>query len=189
MKNEQEIELKFRLYEKEFSKIKEKISKIAKFVKNISHKDQYISPPHKDFLKPKYPYEWLRIGERGGKTILNYKHFYPEEVEVHTHCDELEFEGDAEQLRKLFSALNFKTNIIIEKQRETYNYDDEFEIAFDKVKKLGHFIEIEALKHAENVEKTREKLFEFAKFLGIDIENSDNRGYPYLMMKLRKMIK
>ena len=189
-KNEQEIELKFKLDEKEFSEIKEKISKIAKFIKNISHKDEYISPPHKDFLKPKYPYEWLRIGERGNKTILNYKHFYPEEVEVHTHCDELEFEAEnAEQLRQMFSALNFKTNVVIEKQRQAYNYNDEFEIAFDTVKEIGYFIEIEAIKHSESIEKTREKLFEFAKSLGIDISTSDKRGYPYLLMKLRGLIK
>ncbi len=78
---------------------------------------------------------------------------------------------------------------MIEKQREVFNYNDEFEIALDTVKELGCFIEIDALKHQETVEKTREKLFEFAKSLGIDIETSDNKGYPYLMMKLRELIK
>ncbi len=188
--NNQEIELKFKLDKEEFLKIKEKISKIAKFVKSVDQKDEYISPSHRNFLAPKYPYEWLSIRERGNKTILNYKHFYPEEVEVHTHCDELEFEAEnAEQLKQLFSALNFKTNVVIEKQREVYNYNDEFEIALDTVKELGCFIEIEALKHQETVEKTREKLFEFAKSLGIDISASDKRGYPYIMMKLKELIK
>lgn len=189
-KNKQEIELKFKLDKEEFFKIKEKIKQIAKFVKSVGQKDEYISPPHRDFLKPKYPYEWLSIRERGKKTILNYKHFYPEEVEEHTHCDELEFEAqDPEQFKEIFSALNFKTNIIIEKQREVYNYNDEFEIALDTAKNLGHFIEIEALKHAETVEKTREKLFEFAKTIGLDYSEADKRGYAYIMMKLRGLIK
>jgi predicted adenylyl cyclase CyaB len=188
--NDQEIELKFKLDKEEFLRIKKNTSKIAKFVKSVGQKDEYISPPHRDFLKPRYPFEWLSIRERGNKTILNYKHFYPEEVEVHTHCDELEFESEnAEQLRQLFSALNFKTSVVIEKQREVFNYNDEFEIALDTVKELGCFIEIEALKHQETVEKTREKLFEFAKTLGIDIENSDKRGYPYILMKLKGLIK
>ena len=186
----QEIELKFKLDKEEFLKIKENTSKIAEFVKKVEQKDEYISPPHKNFLAARYPYEWLSIRERGNKTILNYKHFYPEEVEVHTHCDELEFEAEnAEQLRKLFSALNFRANVTVEKQREVYTYNDEFEIAFDTVKELGCFIEIEALKHAETVEKTREKLFKFAKSLNIDISTSDKRGYPYIMMKLKGMIR
>ena len=188
--NNQEIELKFKLDKEEFLRIKENVSKIAKFVKNVEQKDEYISPPHRDFLKPKYPFEWLSIRERGGKTILNYKHFFPEKVEVHTHCDELEFEAEnAEQLRQLFLALNFKTSVVIEKQREAYNYNDEFEIALDTVKELGCFIEIEALKHSETVEKTRERLFEFAKSLGIDTSASDKRGYPYIMMKLKGLLK
>jgi len=188
--NNQEIELKFKLNENEFSKIKEKISKIAKFIKTSSHKDEYICPPHKNFLAAKYPYEWLRIGQRGNKTILNYKHFYPEEIEVHTHCDELEFEAEnAEQLRQLFSALNFKTNITVKKQREVYNYNEEFEVALDTVEELGCFIEIEALKHEETVKKTRERLFEFAKSLNINIETSDKKGYPHMLMKLKGLVK
>jgi len=142
--NNQEIELKFKLDEKEFLEIKEKISKIAKFVKNISHKDEYISPPHRNFLKPKYPYEWLSIRERGNKAILNYKHFYPEETEVHTHCDELEFEAEnAEQLRQLFSALNFKTNITVEKQREV----------FGKFLQLSQELDLPAVIHSRDASK------------------------------------
>jgi predicted adenylyl cyclase CyaB len=188
-KNRQEIEVKFKLDKESFFEIKQKISKIAKFVKNVNQKDEYISPPHRNFLAPKYPYEWLRIGERGSKTILNYKHFYPEDAEEKTHCDELEFEADPERLRQMFSALNFKSNVVVEKTREIYNHNDEFEIGFDIVKELGYFIEIEAMKHAETVEKTRQKLVEFAKSLGIDIETSDKRGYPYMMMKLKGLIK
>lgn len=185
-----EIEIKFRLDKEDFFKIKEKIKKIAKFVKNSEQKDEYFTPPHRNFIEPKYIHEWLSIRKRGDKTILNYKHFYPENVAIFTHCDELEFESkDPKQLKQMFSALNFKKLVTVEKQREVYNYNDKFEIALDIVKELGYFIEIEAMEDFGTVEKTREKLFEFAKSFGIDISTADKRGYPYLMMKLKGLIK
>ncbi|MBW2977861.1 class IV adenylate cyclase [Candidatus Woesearchaeota archaeon] len=184
-----EIEIKFKLDEDSFLKIKEKIKKISKFVKISKQKDEYFTPSHRNFMAVKYPFEWLSIRERGSKTILNYKHFYPENVKEFTHCDEVEHEvGDAAQLKKIFSALDFKSLVIVEKEREVYNYND-FEIGMDTVKEAGHFIEIEAKKDFGSVEKTREKLFEFAKSLDIDISKADNRGYPYILMKIKGLIK
>ena len=63
-----------------------------------------------------------------------------------------------------------------------------FEISLDSVKELGHFIEIEAMKDFGGVEATREKLFEFAKNLGVDTSNLDLRGYPYQLMKKKGLI-
>lgn len=85
--------------------------------------------------------------------------------------------------------MDFKNIIVVDKERSTYNYEDEFEIALDYVKELGYFIEIEAMKDFGGVEETREKLFEFAKNLGLDISRIDKRGYPYLVMEKRGLIK
>ena len=63
------------------------------------------------------------------------------------------------------------------------------EIALDKVRELGHFIEIEAKKNFGSIEATREKLFQFAKDLGIDITKTDLRGYPFLLMEKKGLIK
>jgi len=57
------------------------------------------------------------------------------------------------------------------------------EISLDIVKKLGYFIEIEAIKEFGSIEKTREKLFEFAKDLEIDLSKIEKRGYPLLLIK------
>ena len=62
-------------------------------------------------------------------------------------------------------------------------YNDEFEIALDDIKDLGHFIEIEAIRESGSVEETRKRLFEFAEQLDIDISKTQKRGYPYLLMK------
>ncbi len=185
--NDTEIELKFAVDKDTFFKIKDKIKEISKF-KNISKQvDDYFTPAHRNFTEPEYIYEWLRLGKRGSKTIITYKHFYPENVETFTHCDEFETEiNSIDQLNKIFTALNLKKLVTIEKEREIYT-NNEFEIAMDVVKELGYFIEIEAIKHSETVEETRKKLFEFAKNLGINSE-TDKRGYPYLLMKKKGLI-
>ena len=121
---------------------------------------------------------------------MNYKHFYPENAEAKTHCDEFETElGKSEQLEKLFSAINLQKLVTVEKERETYRFKDEFEIALDIVKDLGHFIEIEAIKNFGSVGAAREKIYEFAENLGIDVSKADKRGYPYLLMKKKGLIK
>jgi len=187
---DREIEIKIPLSEETFPKIKERLKKNSRFVKNLPQVDEYFTPMHRNFVEPEYPYEWLSIRRRGDKVILNYKHYYPENTEVTTHCDEFETQiQDVNQLDKIFSTLNFRKLVTVEKEREVYIYNNEFEIALDVVKELGYFVEIEAIKDFGSVEVTREKLFEFAKSLGIDISKIDKRGYPFLLMKKKGLIK
>lgn len=182
--NDTEIEIKINLDKESFSKVREKVENTAKFVKKIRQVDEYFTPAHRNFVEPKFPFEWLSIRERGGKAILNYKHWLPENAEVHTHCDEFETElANPGAMRKIFSALDFKKLVTVDKEREAYTYEDEFEIALDIVKDLGYFIEIETMKDFGSIEKARKKLFEFAKILGVDISNPDLRGYPFLLME------
>lgn len=185
-----EIEIKFPLSEDTFARVKEKLQNIAKSVKSIKQVDKYFTPLHRNFVKPKFPFEWLSIRRRGNKVILNYKHFYPENAEETTHCDEFETEVEKpEQLEKIFSSLDLEKLVTVEKEREKYIYNNEFEIALDKVKELGNFIEIEAIKNFGDIEATRKRLFEFAKKLEIDISKIDKRGYPFLLMKKKGLIK
>jgi len=189
-KDDIEIEIKIALDEDDFYQIKKKLKKILKFVKSSHQVDEYFTPAHRNFVKPKYPFEWLSIRNRGDKTILSYKHYYPENAENKTHCDEFETEiKNTKQLEKIFFMLDFKKLVTVEKEREVYLYNNEFEISLDRVKELGNFIEIEALKIFGSVEKTREKLFEFAKSIGLDISKTDKRGYPFLLMKKKGLIK
>lgn len=173
--NDREIEIRSPVDEEKFSQIKEELQEKIKFVKTSYQKDEYFTPAHRDFLSPQNPFEWLSIRERNG-GIINYKHFHPEEAETKTHCDEFELEiGDAEKLRKIFSSLDIRSLVVVEKEREIYEADG-VEISLDKVKDLGHFIEIEAT-GSGSVEETREKLFDFAKTLGLDVSKAVNKGY------------
>ncbi|MCK4729927.1 MAG: class IV adenylate cyclase [Candidatus Aenigmarchaeota archaeon] len=188
--NDIEIEIKIPLDETNFFRVKEKLKETAKFVKKTQQTDDYFTPLHRNFVEPEFPFEWLSIRKRGDKTILNYKHWHPENVEISTHCDEFETEiKNQDKLEKIFSAIDIKKLITVEKEREVYIYEDKFEIALDAVKELGYFIEVETIKDFGNVEVAREKLFEFAKNLGIDISKTDKRGYPYLLMEKKGLIK
>ncbi len=185
-----EVEIKLPVDQDSFLGVKDKIKDIAEFKKTVKQKDEYLTPSHRNFLDVKFPFEWLSIRERGDKAILNYKHFHPENVETFTHCDEFETEiQDLDKLKGMFSALNFQSLVVVDKERDVYVYKDEFEVALDSVKDLGFFVEIEALKDFGSVEETREKLFEFAKSLSLNIDNPDKRGYPYLLMEKNGLIK
>lgn len=188
--DDKEIEIKVPLDEETFSVIKDKIMKIAKFVKHSKQSDDYFTPKHRNFVAPKYPFEWLSIRKRGDKAILNYKHFYPENVKTFTHCDEFETEiMGSDKLEKIFSALNFSRLVTVEKEREIYSYKDEFEISLDAVKELGNFIEIETIKDFGSIDAARKSLFEFAHSLGINVSKADKRGYPYLLMEKKGLVK
>jgi adenylate cyclase class 2 len=186
--NDTEIEIKIPVDKETFFKVREKLK--GNPVKKVQQKDDYFTPSHRNFVEPEFPFEWLSIRKRGDSFILNYKHFYPENVKTFTHCDEFETEiKDSEKIEKMFSALDLKKLVTVEKEREAFRHKNEFEIALDSVKDLGYFIEIEALKDFGSVELTREKLFEFARNLGIDVSNPDKRGYPFLLMEKRGLIK
>ncbi len=188
--NDTEIEIKIKLDEDLFSRVKEKVQNTAKFVKKVRQSDEYFTPAHRNFVEPKFPFEWLSIRKRGDKAILNYKHFHPENAETTTHCDEFEAElADPDGMKKILESLDFRSLVTVDKEREVYTYNDEFEIALDIVKNLGHFIEIEAMKDFGSAERAREKLFGFAKILGVDASNPDLRGYPFLMMEKSGLVK
>ncbi len=188
--NNVEIEIKIQLDEKTFLKVQEQLKSTAKLIKSEREIDEYFTPSHRNFVSPQFPYEWLRLRKRGSSAILTYKHFHPENVEKTTHCDEFEskVEND-EQLQKILKALDFQKLITVDKSRITYHHKDEFEMALDTVQELGNFIEIEALKDFGSIEAARERLFEYAKQLGVDTSNYDLRGYPFMLLKKKGLLK
>lgn len=162
-KNNTEIEIKTPVSRADFLRIRTYLEKEARFVKSSHQIDTYYSPLGKLFLKPKYPYEWLSIRERGGKVAINYKYWHPEGKRVVTHCDEFETEvSDKAQTEKIFKALKLEKLVAVEKDRSVY-VKTGLEIALDQVKDLGYFVEIESLDNRGGVEKTMQKILKFAK--------------------------
>lgn len=187
--NDTEIEIKLPLSQRHFMKIKRILRRTALYKKTTKQIDTYFTPSHRNFVKPQYPFEWFSMRKRGNKTILNYKHFHPENKKIMTHCDEFETQvQNPDVMYKILKALDFSKLVTVEKRRETYLVSDTFEIALDTVTDLGYFIEIEALKHSKDIDKTRTKLLQYAKQLGLPVTHTDFRGYPYLLMKGKKLI-
>lgn len=184
-----EIEIKIETSVTEFNLAKENVSKIAIY-KGISHQiDDYFAPDAKGYLdNEQFPYKWLSIRQRSGKTILNYKHYFPEGAEKHQYCNEYETGVDSvETLEKIFGELKITKLTQVDKKRDIFIFNDELEIVFDEVKNLGYFIEIEALKDLGGIEKTREKVNGFIEVLGVKNFRMDYRGYPFLMKEKRSI--
>lgn len=172
-----ETEIKIKLTEEEYNCIYLKMKNEAKFLKEIKQKDTYYNPKYRSFLNDDIISEWLRIGERGGKVILNYKHWYD------IHCDEFEVEvDDKSNLEKIFKVLDLEKIAIVDKVRNTYFYKDKYEVALDKVEKLGYFIEIEVKNYDDTILNEYDKLLKLAKYLGLNLDKIDKRGYPYYFL-------
>ncbi len=185
MSYHKEIELKFSMNKYYYNKAKELLNKIAQFVE-VSHEiDDYYSPKENSFLRYKNPFEWLSIRNRNGKIFVNYKHYFPENIENPNYCDEFEIGiSDAVAMEKVFYFLNFEKLITVEKKRSIYKYKNEMIIGMDDVKELGFFIEIEAISNMGDVAEIKKKLFDFAIGIGINVDKIEYRGYPQLIMMI-----
>lgn len=176
-KNDIETEIKVGLSKEEFERIEKNMKANAKFLKNSKQIDTYYQPTYRKFLKDNSETinEWLRIGIRGNKKILNYKNWYDD-----MYCDEYEVEiDDDKNLDKIFEVLGLEKIAVVNKVRNTYYFLDKYEIALDYVEKLGYFIEIEVKKYTEKAIDEYDKLLKVAKDLNLNLDNIDKRGYPY----------
>lgn len=176
LKNEIETEIKIKLNENEFNNLSDYMNKQAIFISECNQKDTYYQPSHRKFIKTNIN-EWLRIGERGNKKILNYKNWYD------NYCDEYEVEIDnLENLKKIFKVLGLEKIAVVDKLRKTYKYLNKYEVALDYVRELGYFIEIEVKKYDKEIPEEYDLLLKIAKDLHLNLDNLDKRGYPYYLI-------
>lgn len=68
-----ETEIKIKITKDEYDVLSNFMKQNAKFIKESNQVDTYYQPTYRKFLNDKEINEWLRIGERGNKKILNYK--------------------------------------------------------------------------------------------------------------------
>lgn len=176
-KSDIETEIKVQVSEEEFQTLENFIKEKATFIKENKQVDTYYQPLHRKFLKEEGQEieEWLRIGIRGNKKILNYKNWY-----ANKYCDEYEVEIDNEKnLDKILKILGLEEIAVVDKRRRTYFYLDKYEIAFDLVANLGYFIEIEVKNYSSSALEEYDQLLKMASHLGLNLNHIDKRGYPY----------
>lgn len=177
VKNDLETEIKIKITQQEYKLLHKFFQQNAKFLNENYQSDTYYQPTHRKFLKKGTEdiAEWLRIGIRGNKKILNYKNWYS-----NMYCDEYEVEIDDEKnLEKILSVLGLEKITCVNKKRETYYYLNKYEIALDYVEMLGYFIEIEVKEYNKPVLEEYDSLLKVAKKLNLNLDNIDKRGYPY----------
>lgn len=68
-----DIETEIKITDKKYNELITFFKNNAKFLTENKQLDTYYQPTYRKFLNDKEVNEWLRIGERGNKKILNYK--------------------------------------------------------------------------------------------------------------------
>lgn len=183
-KNNIETEIRVKLTEKEYQELELFFINRSQFLNETKQVDTYFQPTYRNFVNKEKIFnkevitEWLRIGQRGNKNILNYKNWYD------NYCDEYEVEiDDVESLSKIFKILGIEEIAIVDKVRKTYFYLNKYEIALDYVKDLGYFIEIEVKKYTRDAMTEYDQLLKIAKDLSLNLNAIDKRGYPYYIIE------
>ena len=173
-----ETEIKIKITKDEYDVLSNFMKQNAKFIKESNQVDTYYQPTYRKFLNDKEINEWLRIGERGNKKILNYKNWHD-----NMYCDEYEVEIDnKENLDRIFNVLGLEQIAVVDKTRVNYLYIDKYEISLDFVKTLGYFIEIEVKKYTKEPMDEYNDILKLAKDLNLNLDNIDKRGYPYYII-------
>ncbi|MCH5166516.1 MAG: class IV adenylate cyclase [Erysipelotrichales bacterium] len=176
-KNDIETEVKIKLERNEFKDLEILMNKDAIFINESRQVDTYYQPKYRKFLKndDEEVEEWLRIGIRGNKKILNYKHWYDNK-----YCDEFEVSiDDEENLDKIFNILDLGVIAVVDKTRKKYMYLDKYEVSLDYVESLGYFVEIEVKEYSKDAIEEYDDLINLIRKLNLNIANIDKRGYPY----------
>jgi len=146
--------------------------------------DEYFSPAHRDFLRVRPVREWLRLRDADGKYSINYKNWHIDENGKSNYCDEFETKiENIDQIRKILSAINFKSVAVVDKLRKIWTYK-EYEIAVDSVRELGDFVEIEYIDKNKKTDpkKITEEMIKFLKKVGCGKITRNYVGYPFLLL-------
>lgn len=178
-----EVEIKVKI--ENLEGIKKRVSEIGKLIKSIKQIDEYYVPLHRDFFAQKVRTEWLRIRTNPDKTVFEYdlsvnkdkngKQEYAKEYETGI--------SEPDEFRKILDFLNFRKVITVEKQREYWDCGN-IEVALDKIKDLGDFIEAEAKGDFKTSKEAEEACLNMLYKLGIKDakEKQINKGYPELLL-------
>lgn len=170
--NNVEIELKIAVDEKEQERILNLIKNDSKFVLEEDQEATYYNLSHR-----KMNNEWLRIRREKNNYVLNYKkknNGIIEEYEVSV--------DNVDNLKTIFSNIDLKESVRVDKHRISYLYKNKYEFSFDNVKYLGRYVEIELKNQEYSNDEEIQKLIELVKKLSININSIETRRYPEIII-------
>lgn len=163
-----EIEVKLKVQDNEFKRLLNLLKDKSNNIKEVIEKDIYFKMP----IKKEYK-EVLRIRKENDLYILSYKKENADKIR-----DEFETIIDNyDNLENILLNLGLEKKGVIEKKRTKILYKNKYEFAFDEVKDIGKFIEIEVknieYSHIEEINKLMDIINEFK----IDINLITDKKY------------
>ncbi len=167
-----EVELKARI--KDPKLIRQKIKKIAKFVKKIKKVDDYYT-----LEKKGYPTKSLRIRNQGRIHQVNFKKRVSYSQGIHTK-KEVEFNlQDIKGFLAVLKEFGFRLWITKYKESEIYKRKSA-NIELNHLQGLGWFVEVEILT-VNKVSEARKTILTVFKLLGINKRDIEKKGYTRLL--------
>ena len=163
-----EIEIKLKVDNNEYKRLFNLLKDKSNNIKEVIEKDIYFKTP----IKKEYK-EVLRIRKENDLYILSYKKENNDKTR-----DEFETIIDNyDNLENILLNLGLEKKGVIEKKRTKILYKNKYEFAFDEVKNIGKFIEIEVknieYSHIEEINRLMDIINEFK----IDINLITDKKY------------
>lgn len=174
-----EIEVKYRVHEPQLEAVKDKITSLKLKQRTASRQVDaiYLKEPHTSFTTFTQGDPVARVRVDGENISMTVKKSVDDatRIEHETSC------GDYEVACKIFETLGYNRVVEVDKER-TEHVSDDVIITLDKVKGLGHFIEIEVLaQDASQKDAATAKIASVAKSLGLSDDMIELQKYDELL--------
>ena len=179
---DREIEIKLEITKNEYYKL---LSYLLKNGSNHTKKEQndiYFSPKYRPFFGREINDECLRIRIMKDKNILSYKKIFFGNSDDDIHLEEHESDvSDLEQVIKILNCLDIEKVLTLHKIRDSFMYQDIFEISLDKVTDLGYFIELEIKDDSLSVYDANTKLKDLVTSFDLSLTSRNLEGYATML--------
>ncbi len=176
-----EIEIKLQIDENDYLRLVDILKRTTLFKGKKHQIDVYYSPEGESFYNNGD--RCLRVRTEEGKSIFSYKQIHAENTSMQ-FIEEYESGIESpEMVDHILKALNYRSEIIIDKYRIEHRTDTGFVIALDKVVNLGFFIEIENHNEFDTLENRNRQLIEFIKQLELDVSQRNIEGYSNMIFR------
>lgn len=177
-----EIELKFKI--DDYNKIYQKLLQMGCiFEKTIEQKDAVFF--HKDNENYDINFQTIVIRTRIIDNVIKQITLKSRMSEIYA-CKEIEFSVEnSEKIDEFIYVLGFVKTIEFTKKRTQTTFG-EFNICFDEIDKLGKYIEIEIITKDNDIQLYKNKILDFANFIGINTNDIESRYYPQMILSQQK---
>lgn len=179
-----EIEIKLQIDKDDYSRLLSFFYSGGEFIRKIHQIDLYYSPKDEKYYDAGD--RCLRIRTENQSSILSYKRIHGLNTD-HQYIEEYEtYITNVQSMKKILDALEFKCEIVIDKNRLDFRIGSEFLVSLDSIRDLGYFLEIESINEEHTIQIRNKNLQDFAKSLNIDLSKRNTEGYSNMLYKKQK---